>query len=281
MSTNRIRVLLVSLLAVFAVSAVAASAAQATEGPFYKIEGQPGTERLELLENARTEAGNSETNQVLKAGTITVTCTEVKVNTGVINPALFTGSTGKNASGSLEIVEYSGCTVTGNGANCKVVGGTITTRLLKNTLGYETNTRTGKILTIFEPVSGTEFAEIKFEPAPPECGVASTKVKVKAGKNGVIAENQNEATHEAIEVNGVGGHAEAKAEVGDISFSGTSPGAISVENEGVLTTRTGAAGATGAGLEAFGVAATLTGDTDVFLVKEGTNPRKRWGVFTK
>lgn len=262
MSSNRIRVLLVSMLAVFAVSAVAADGAQAvTEGPFYKVAGKRlgagKKEEIKVKQNG---------NQVLKVGATTVTCTALKAKEGA--EGFIEGSTIGNGDKSEESLEYSGCNVTGMGTCTKTTGGLVTTKLLEGIEGYGGKSAvpegTGKLLTLFKPKTGTEFAELTFEPAG--CSGAA-KVKTKAGCTpaceGIIGQDIN-GSGEELEV----GLHETEALSGEVSFP-ASVGVIWTESGSVLTSR-------GSGLEAFGAAATYTGKA-VITLKNGKN----WGVFTK
>jgi hypothetical protein len=261
-------VVLVGLVGVLgsAVLASSAFAAHANFGPFYKTGG------ARIAANQEIEAVQSG-NQVLKAGTITVTCTALKVKTGatgVLVPAV-----GENGDTSKETIEYSGCSVTGNGTPCAVTGGAVTTNPLINETGFASKTAggegAGKILTLFHPETGTTFATLNFTGAA--CSVTTTAVKVKSGCTpaceGVIAEDlvENEVakTFGNVEVN----VNEIESKTGQIKLPATEIKEIWIERAGVLALHK-------AGLEAFAVKATIEGNSNVKLKSAA-----KWGVATK
>jgi hypothetical protein len=249
---KRLKVLRLALVAVVAVSAVTASAASAVEGPFYKVTG------ARLLEGQHEEIeASAEGNQELSAGLTKVVCKKVEVKAG----GTIIGSTGANAGTSKETLVYKECEVKGNGEPCSVTE-PVETKPLKNTLGYAANARGGKVLTLFEPESGTEYATLKFSGAG--CVVTETKVKVKTGASGVICEDLN-GKKESIEV----GKGEEESESGFIKCPSPKITSIWVESGGALAEKKG-------GLEAFGVEANYFGTSKVKL-----KTKKAWGVFTK
>lgn len=247
---KHIRIIGLALVAVFALSAVAASAASAAEGPYWKVAG------ARLLEGQSEEIeAAAEGNQELSAGLTKVLCKKLELKAG----AKIIGSTGKNAGTSKETLVYRECEVKGLGEPCSVVE-PIETKALKNVEGYATEARTGKVLTLFEPEAGSEYATLKFSGT---CSVAETKVKVKLGKNGVICEDLNGAK-ESVEV----GKGETEAESGFIRCPSPKINSIWVEAGGGLTKKE-------AGLEAFGVEANYFGTAKVKL-----KTKKVWGVHT-
>jgi hypothetical protein len=252
-----LKVWVVSMLAVFAFGAVAATGAQAktVKGPFYRIEKN----RLQNLESREiTNVQNG--NQVLKAGAITVTCTKLK-STGFLE-----GSHNENAGKSFEKLEYTGCTVTGNGEPCSVTEPI--TAEVEDIQGYaELNAAKtegkGQLLTIFKPWSETEplvFTTIHFTGTG--CAVTSTKVETTAG-GGVCGED----------INGAG-----------LKVTTTANQTETAENEVWFPTASthifeeigGNFAESPCALKAFGVAATLEGKVKVKLVSG-----KVWGVVTK
>lgn len=109
---SRIRRVLPAIFVVV-LTGVATSSALAVDDPFYKVAG------------ARLGAGESkelvltaEGNQllVLPSAGITITCTGIGVKKG----ATINGSSAPEAGTSTGVIEYSGCTVTGNGEKCVV-----------------------------------------------------------------------------------------------------------------------------------------------------------------
>jgi hypothetical protein len=249
---------LICLVAVFAFSAIAATGAQAAasvKGPFYKIEKV----RLQNLESREIEDVQNG-NQVLTAGTKIITCTTLK-STGYLE-----GSHNENAGKSYEKIEYTGCTVTGNGSPCSVT--TPITAEVEDIQGYAEKVNahegTGQLLTIFKPWSEASplvFVEIHFTGTG--CEVLNTKVETTEG-GGVCGED----------INGVGAHVtttanQTEAETNEVLFPATAVKTIWLETGGNLAEAK-------CGLKAFGATATLSGKVKVKLVS-----KKTWGVFTK
>jgi len=151
---RRIKPFGLALVAMFAFSAFVATAAQAASGPYWSNSAkQLGAGETSKLSAA--SKGNFVLNQA--ATGITITCTGLKLNEGTA-----VGSSGGNSGTSNEIIEFTGCTVAGNGASCTLSKNTITTFPLTNTLGFSSSARTGPILVLFAPVSGTTFTEVLF-----------------------------------------------------------------------------------------------------------------------
>jgi hypothetical protein len=175
---------LMAVLIAVAMFAVVTATVQAQEGPFYDT----NEERLEEGKNLLvTETGHTNLELEDKAGQ-TITCTGAQVASG----ALVDGSSGANSGTGKEVVEYTGCGVTGNGAECKVEGNKIITTALKTTLGYGSESREEPILELLAPVSGATLAEPKFGGS---CTVSSTKIT-----GSVIGEMKPEDESEEKEV---------------------------------------------------------------------------------
>ncbi|MFI5168320.1 MAG: hypothetical protein ACHQQS_17060 [Thermoanaerobaculales bacterium] len=245
---------MLSSLAVFAISAIAATAAQAlNRGPYYRVEGPrlKVTESQEII-NASTNAAGF----VLKAGTVEVKCTTISV------AGKITGSNGYNNSGSVETITFGGCTVTGNGTGCTVENGTVKTEPLVNNLGFEVAARTGKILVVFEPESGTSFATIKFT-AGTGCTLATIGVEPKNSRGGVCGEAWKGGA--AITVNAE----PVEGKVGQINFPAGGITTAFVEAAGALAEVKCGLVISG------GTAATLTGLSSFELF--GT---PKWGIYT-
>jgi hypothetical protein len=149
--------MLPALIAVLALSAAVASAAQATEGPFYKVAGS----RLAAGES-KEFSGRPTAGEVIKmtffSGSQTIECSGYKVAPG----AKLLGSTGANAGGASETMEFSGCNVSVNGEGCQLENGKFKTVPLTGTLAYSTATRTGAVVEDLAPASGEVFATLKF-----------------------------------------------------------------------------------------------------------------------
>ncbi len=145
-----------TLVAVLALSAVAATTASATEGPFFQETGK----RLPAGESRELSATSKKASRFnTPAAGVAITCTALKVEG---NGRVY-GSAGANAGTLKGIIKYEACEMTGNGEGCEVSSGkTITTRTVKGTLGYSDSSRTGPLLILFAPISGTNLATVKF-----------------------------------------------------------------------------------------------------------------------
>jgi len=245
---RRMRPLGLSLVAAFALSAVAATAAQALpEGPFYKVEGNRllATETKEL----KAKAASSFTLEAASIG-VAVTCTSLKLKPG----ATIVGSTGENAGTSEEVIEFSGCTVTGNGEGCKVENEAVTTSTVEDALGYSSSSRSGPLLVSFHPKTGKVFVELKFVGA--KCILPSTKVEGTVVGEAFASGKQVEVTKNEVELTS-----------SEIKF-GKASKTVFVESGGVLTS-------TKAKLTSFGIGATLEGTSQQELAGGS-----KWGIFT-
>jgi len=198
---KRIRILGLALVAVFALSAVVAVAAQATEAPFYKVAGK-------RLESGKTEEISSHAG----TGGFTLTATGKVVKCSTLTNNAGATAIGSNAGvpgTSSETLEFSGCTVTGNGEPCKVTE-PIKTTALKNELAL--NEGLTSIVVEFKPSTGTEFATLKFTGTG--CEVAETKVTIAEGSAGI---GQAFSGGKLVEV----GKEPAEAKDGEINFPTT------------------------------------------------------------
>ena len=205
--------------------------------------------------------------QVLTAGTRKITCTALK---SAAAPASYLeGSHNENAGKSYEKLEYTGCTVTGNGTPCAVTEPiTVETEDIQ---GYaeKVNAHEGKgqLLTIFKPWSEANpllFVTIHFAGAG--CEVLETKVETAEG-GGVCGEDINEA---GVHVTTVAA-TQTYGTTNEVLFPAAPPADIWLEIGGNLAEAK-------CGLKAFGVAATLEGKVKVKLAGAGA---PKWGVFTK
>jgi hypothetical protein len=240
---------MVGALAALAFSAIASASASAAEGPFFKVAGT----RLASGATKAIISTKATKNFVLKAGTDVVTCTAVTTSSSA-GAAAILGSTGANAGKDDEVVEFSGCTVAGNGTPCSV-----TTPIVANThttLAYSASAKTGAILDLFEPASGTTFTTLSFTGTG--CEVTSTKVEGSVAAETWSGGKVIEVTKEP-----------AEAKVGEVNYPATSVKKAWTEASGTLTEHT-------VSLKAFGVAASLEGRASFEL-----NGSPVWGVYTK
>jgi hypothetical protein len=144
---------------------VVTSSALATEAPYYKAGG------------ARLKAGatkevrlKGEGNQNFRSTglAITTTCTTLATQKG----ATINGSEPGEPGTSAAVIEYSGCTVVGNGERCVVtsVAGAKDKKIVTNALtdelvfGAEVPVKGTKMLGLFKPTTGAVIVEINFEP---------------------------------------------------------------------------------------------------------------------
>jgi hypothetical protein len=278
---------MLSVLALFAFSAVAATAAQAIQAPFYKTckkvakgtgkyenaecikEGEPKEyERIRLGAGEEKEVTGKQvagTSFVLAAGGDTITCTVEKLKAG----AKIIGSASGEPGTSTETIEFSGCTVTGNGTPCAVTE-PITTEPVRNVLDYYSK-HTVKaefspeyIGTYFVPVTGTKFVKLTFTGS--KCEVTSTEVT-----GGVEAEDLT-STGEKVGPTGK----EVTEKVARVRFPTTPILLYETVTKEVGTVHELTATSTPAWLKAFGGKATLTGESELALASG-----ESWGVFSK
>lgn len=176
------KTIVVAMLALFAFG-VFTAAAQAEEAPFWSVEGtRLGASQFEPF-NARSEAGLSNTAQftLTSEGGEVVTCKMQTLATG----RKLVGSAAGNAGTSEEAIEFRECSVSKNGANCKVREPIVTTKL-DGELVFTPKKIYAQIW--FKPVTGTEFATIEFTG---ECTFKVTKVT-----GGVVGELWTDNTKE-------------------------------------------------------------------------------------
>ncbi len=232
-----------------ALTALAASSAQATVGPFFKVEGntlKAGETREALVTVKETFVLEAKTTGQV------ITCQGVTYS-GPSFEVLSSKVTHLRASA----LEFSSCTVTGNGTKCAVQSGKITTTPVVGTAGYANSNRTGQILGLIEPQTGKSFGEIKFVPeAGGSCTFSSTPASgtmigeaFVAGKKVGVGENEIETIK------------------GELHYTKSSK-SIWIEN-GITVKETKGR------LEAFGVAVTLSGQVSIELTTH-----EKWGIFT-
>jgi hypothetical protein len=167
--SDRITSIRIALLAVFAFSAIGAPIAQAEEGaPYWSIEGT----RLAAGKTAEVATRAVSAEQTLTSATgQNIACTTLAFKPG----AVLLGSNGNEPGKSDETVEYSGCSVTGNGTKCAVTGGAVTTEPLTNELAYAENKKS--LVIELTPTKGKTLATVKFTAETGgTCTVATTKV---------------------------------------------------------------------------------------------------------
>jgi hypothetical protein len=160
MSIRQVKLLALALIVACAAGAIATAAAQAVvvEGPIVQVE------REGLVSGATQEVtAAGKTAFVFKVSSvkIRVECKAVKVKSGatLVGAELTSGAKGK------ETLEFSECKGGGEGESlkeCEPEGGKVTSAALADTLGFATETRTGALLVLLTPESGTTLASLKF-----------------------------------------------------------------------------------------------------------------------
>jgi hypothetical protein len=233
MSSNRLRVLLVSLLAVFAVSAIASASASAFNLEWEVCEKGTGTGTKFGEHKCNTHPGGAEEwefkklvgtkNVVSKGGAFTLEVAGKKITcTAVTDKGTITG--GKPGTDLAEKIVFTGCKAGPNGCKAKSAGGAAETIEVTN-IKTKLEEVAGKLVDKFEQKTvGTtkEFVTLEFEGAT--CageGFVTTKVK-----GNVAAECKNLAN-------------------GNVELNFPTPAIAQTPK-----------------LEAFGLAATLTGTTE-------------------
>jgi hypothetical protein len=147
------RLIGVALLAVFALGAIAASAAQAEEAPYWTVNGT----RLEAGQTRFITTKESKPF-VLGGDGLTITCTE----TNVLPHGVLLGSNAGEPGTDDETASFKVCKAEGNSVSkCGALFEPINTTNLKSELVLD-KTKT-KLLTLFQPRSGSLLATIKFE----------------------------------------------------------------------------------------------------------------------
>jgi hypothetical protein len=236
---TRFRLIAVVLMAVFALGVVVASAAQAEEAPFWTIGGS----RLKAgkTHNITAKAFSTFT---ASAGGVSVSCTTTKLTAGV----LLGSEPGEPGLGD-EVVEISGCTVTGNGEKCTKVKEPIVTNVVKAELVLDTTKK--KLLIEFLPNTGASFVKLTFEKVGTNEGCTFGTTTVEGSVAGEVLTDPGEAP---IEVGG----AATEAHSWLIKFPATQIKEVWLIKGGVGATAK-------VGLKAFGLAASLTGTALVLL----------------
>jgi hypothetical protein len=235
---KRFRLIAVALLAVFAFGAVAASAAQAEEAPFWTVGGT----RLEKGQT-RFITAKEVSPFVLSGGGVSVTCDE----TSVLPHGVLLGSEAGEPGTNDEVVTFKTCKVEGNGtgSECGKVVEPINTTNLKSELVLD-KTKV-KLLTLFEPASGSLLATLEF---PKGCKVETSKVT-----GSVNAEVINQKTEKPVETTST----KEQAESWWLKFPEAQPVHVWLIKGGKgeeIETKA---------LEAFGTSATLSGTALILL----------------
>jgi hypothetical protein len=240
------RAALVALLSALALSAVAATAAQAaTEGPFYKIAGA----RLAGGESKEVKAKATVNYRLYDTLGPLISCTTQKFASG----AKLLGSTGATSGSGEATVEFSGCSLSGDGTPCSVEQ-TVKTEPLKTGLVYLGEKRSGKVGIDFTPASKHTFAEIKLIGS----GCKYTKLKIEGSLAGELYSGAK-----AIEV----GKEPAEAATESLSFPGGPGSSVWSEVSGTLVEAEPV-------LEVAGTITEIYGESSLELAGGGS-----WGVF--
>jgi hypothetical protein len=230
-----------------ALSTIGASAARATEGPFYKV----SRATLKTGEIRTLKATVKSTLSFEVVGRQTIACKILKFRetpAALIRGQYFSGE----SATSEQRFEYKDCTVTDNGTMCEIPGHEFSSKPTYGYLGYSDANKTGPLLIVYEPTSGTTFAEVQFNGS---CTLTTTKIT--GYPIGVIYTNG-----QAVEA----GKEEERVQ-GEIHFS-----AAATE---ILTEYSNKLTSSKSNLLAFESPARALGE----LVLE-LSPNFNWGVFT-
>jgi hypothetical protein len=249
---QRIRLLGLALLAVFAFSAVvsaSASAFSAATGPLFLVSGKhlrPGETRL-LLATAKKKFTLESKNAA-----ITIKCEGLTLPTA---SEMQIENVAGQGGVSRETLEFTGCTVEGNGEPCEVEGEVIRTNLILNLLGWGNAQETGQILVLFEPEKGINFVTVKFTGA--SCKNKTTGVEGTSVGGAQINEKPYLVGQEADSLHG------------EVAFPHVQ--LIFLLTNGLLRH-------VKAGLKAFGVASTLNGVALLLVDESGV--AVPWGILS-
>jgi Subtilase family len=138
-----------------------------SEGPLYRIAGA----RLTASESKEIKTKTRYSYTLHSGLEWTITCQTQAFATG----AKLLGSSGANSGAGEATIEFSGCSVEGNGkgTECSKVSEPLVSKPLKAELVYQGAERTGKLGIDFTPVTEHLFMEIKF---PKGCKTEAMKV---------------------------------------------------------------------------------------------------------
>jgi multisubunit Na+/H+ antiporter MnhB subunit len=181
---RRFRLIAMALLATFAVGIATASTVQAKEAPFWTIEGtRLAAGKTHFINVKLYKEGEAGVVATLTGSGVTITCKSAKIP---FEAGALLGSNPEEPGTSNETIEASNCTVEGNGTKCNKIAEPIVTNPLKSELGFEKEEK--NLLLELKPVSGTNFATVKFTAEPGgKCTIAEAKVT-----GSVVAEVLNE-----------------------------------------------------------------------------------------
>jgi hypothetical protein len=251
MSIRLIKPLVLGLIAALAAGAIGATAAQATEseGPALLLE-----EEVQGAGQTTEVTGADKTAFVLKnsIANIKVECTGLKLKAG----STLSGAEAKVAGAGHATLELSACKggSTGGGlSGCEPEEGKLSTVALTATLGYSSEARTGDLLMLVAPETGTTLASVKF--SGEKC---ASKSATLTGK--LIAKVESEG--KAIEA----GKNEVEAVKNELAFAAGEQ-TIWIESAGSLSSSKSS-------LSAFGSEATLEGQATLELAN-----KESWGWF--
>jgi hypothetical protein len=252
MSTKRIKPLALTLVAVLTVGAGAAAVAHAsTEGPLLIVNHEllgSGEER-EVTATVKTPFAFKS-----KTAKVKVECKAVKLKTG----ATVNGSARKSGATGNETFEFSQCAGGASGESltgCEPEGGKITSAAIVDTVGFANSSRTGPVLVLLAPETGTTLATVKF--VGEKCTVTSTTIEGRWIGETFVGGSLVEVGKNEIET--------VKRDVG----LGPTVKTIFTESGGSLTS-------VKSSMEAFGTAGTVEGRATLQLATQ-----QQWGLFPR
>ncbi len=226
-----IRGVVMLLAVILVIAGVTATEAQASaEGPFFV----PSSERAESEEKIEVSSKDSKVF-VIKVGESKIECKSEAIKSGEI-----VGSASGNSQSIEGTIEFSSCSVAGNGEKCEVEGGKITTANTTDTLAFANSSRTGKILAWLAPASGSLLATVHFSGSG--CKIKSIEITGSVASEVLSSEKAIEVEKEPEEA----------PTADEFIYPTTAITAVWIEKEGKLEEET-------VGLKASGKQGTVTG----------------------
>jgi hypothetical protein len=188
------------------------------------------------------ESVHGSTTYTIKTAIDTISCTSQALSNATVEE----GEGEDNSASGKATIEFKGCTAKQGEKTCTIPGGTITTEPLKETLGYQTKEKTGRILTLFAPETGTVIAKTELVGC-----IEGGPVKLTGAAIAEPIDDENGKDDE------VGKEQTTPSKDDSIKFSGSSaPKKLFVETNGVVSEKT-------ASLELAGIAAKIEGETEL------------------
>jgi hypothetical protein len=236
------------LASVLAISALASTAHASVEGPYDTVEGL----RLSAGET-KSAAILAAAPFVIKGGTVKVECKQLKSQSAKLN-----GSTGANAATAKGIYEFSECK---GGAKeeklegCEPTSAKFTSSNIVETWGYANSTRSGELLLLLAPETGSSIATVHFTGS--SCQVSSGSLSGSIVGEAYAGQLPDEA------------ESEVEAPENEVKFTPTAK-TIWIERGGSLKSIKPT-------FEAFSAKGTLEGESSIALTTSKEGEKEEWG----